>query len=631
MRGDALKGSRLPTQFDHQGTLPDTRALSGIKSQEIQGQGFNQLRFDDTTGQISAQLQSSHATSQLNLGNLSHPKTSETSDSRGEGFELRTDQFGAIRAGKGLLLSTHIQDKAKANHLDTVEAKSQLESTLNSITALSDMAKRQNADPLDVLEDLQSFIAQLQHQSPEQAATFKSAIMLPTSPESIGLSSQANLHICANGQISHSAGDSINLSAQHNLRAQAQQKISLFAAQKGISATAAKGKVALHAQNDGIEAIARKVIQIISTEDRIEITSPKEISLTAGGSQVLLGGQGVLVKTGAKFEVKAGQHVFSGGRKVNISVPALPLTKENQKIKGYILFDTLSEKVLPNRAYRLIKASGESILGMSDRKGFVSEHGEAILEILPEVDQKYIDTAISQSLVATDWVSEDGRKYVIPTDFTVPANRVGSKAFLSLALKKDPSLHKRIADNAKNNYYPDAYPDVPSGAKLISHTDLLKGGGGRIQYSEWFSPTKPTDQGLRACVKSIVKQGLLPDKYYYIFTHANPTLLTYFDKGFLTAPEKIIDILKEEGCRFDKPIVIMACQAGNGENSIAEQLSKQKGVGTVYAMTALGWFSTAAPNYKFIGPYGRFLRKSPRDGILEKNFKGSSEYLILQV
>lgn len=339
--GRIHEGSRLPTQFDHQGSLPDTRALSGIKTQELNSQGFNQLRFDDTTGQISAQLQSSHAASQLNLGHLSHPKVTDTSNTRGEGFELRTDQFGAIRAGKGLLLSTHAQDKAKANHLDAVEAKSQLDSTLNSITALSDMAKRQNADPLDVLEDLQSFIAQLQHQSPEQAATFKSAIMLLSSPQSVGISSQANVHISADGHISQSAGDSINMSTQDHLIAHAQQKISLFAGQKGITAIAAKGKIALQAQGDGIEAIARKVIQIISTEDCIEITSPKEISLTAGGSQILLGGKGVLFKTGGKFESKAGQHVFSGGRKVISDIPFLPTPSNG----GYVLEFDIRHKV----------------------------------------------------------------------------------------------------------------------------------------------------------------------------------------------------------------------------------------------------------------------------------------------
>jgi hypothetical protein len=36
-------------------------------------------------------LQSSHGATQLNLGNLSHPKQQEISQGRGEGFELRTD------------------------------------------------------------------------------------------------------------------------------------------------------------------------------------------------------------------------------------------------------------------------------------------------------------------------------------------------------------------------------------------------------------------------------------------------------------------------------------------------------------------------------------------------------------
>ncbi len=47
---------------------------AGIRSKEIEGEGFGQLRFDDTTGQISTQLQSSHGATQLNLGNFSHPK-----------------------------------------------------------------------------------------------------------------------------------------------------------------------------------------------------------------------------------------------------------------------------------------------------------------------------------------------------------------------------------------------------------------------------------------------------------------------------------------------------------------------------------------------------------------------------
>ena len=51
--------------------IPKTQWYSLARST---GQGFNQLRFDDTTGQIGIQLHSSQAASQLNLGNLSYSK-----------------------------------------------------------------------------------------------------------------------------------------------------------------------------------------------------------------------------------------------------------------------------------------------------------------------------------------------------------------------------------------------------------------------------------------------------------------------------------------------------------------------------------------------------------------------------
>lgn len=115
------------------------------------------MRFDDTTGQISTQLQSSHAATQLNLGNLSHPKEQATSQGRGEGFELRTDAWGAVRAGNGLYISTHKQDQAQGLHLDANETKQQLEGGLNNSKALSEVAKNQQTDPLEVLDHLKTF------------------------------------------------------------------------------------------------------------------------------------------------------------------------------------------------------------------------------------------------------------------------------------------------------------------------------------------------------------------------------------------------------------------------------------------------------------------------------------------
>ncbi|MEO4110378.1 type VI secretion system Vgr family protein [Acinetobacter pittii] len=321
--GRIHEAERHPTQFDQKGQLPDTKKLSGIRSEEVDGKSFNQLRFDDTTGQISAQLQSSHAASQVNLGNLSHPKDKAESEGRGEGFELRTDQWGAVRAGSGLLVSTHKQDQAQGGHLDANEAKQQIEGGLNNAKSLSEVAKNQQTDPLDMLENIQTFLEVLKQEDPKKAAEFQSAVMLLASPKSIAVSSNEDIHLSANGQLTQSVGDSINISTQKNIVSHASQKISLFAAQEGARLFAGQGKVEIQAQGDGLDVIARKGLQITSTEDTVYITSPTEINLTANGSQVKLNGSGIFPVTGGKLEVKAGQHLFMGGSSIN--PPALDL------------------------------------------------------------------------------------------------------------------------------------------------------------------------------------------------------------------------------------------------------------------------------------------------------------------
>uniref|UniRef100_UPI0013D0088A DUF2345 domain-containing protein n=1 Tax=Acinetobacter pittii TaxID=48296 RepID=UPI0013D0088A len=370
--GRIHEAERHPTQFDQKGQLPDTKKLSGIRSEEVDGKGFNQLRFDDTTGQISAQLQSSHAASQLNLGNLSHPKDKAESDGRGEGFELRTDQWGAVRAGSGLLITTHKQDQAQGVHLDAAEAKQQIEGGLSNAKALSEVAKNQQTDPLENLENLKTFIEKLEQQDNAKAKTFKEAIMLLASPNSIALSSNEDIHLSADGQLNQTAGDSINLSTQKNLIAHAQNKISLFAAQEGARLYAGKGKVEIQAQGDGADLIARKAVQIISAEDKIEATAAKEIVLTAGGSQVKITGSGIFMTTGGKFEVKAGQHLFMGGGSVNSSLPYLP---EQGKQKYGVWFDVMDKqgnKLKPGTEYIIFDENDKEIeRGKLDRTGLV--------------------------------------------------------------------------------------------------------------------------------------------------------------------------------------------------------------------------------------------------------------------
>ncbi|QIO07228.1 type VI secretion system Vgr family protein [Acinetobacter shaoyimingii] len=506
--GRLHEAERYQTMFDVQGQLPDTKKLSGIRSQEVGGAGFNQLRFDDTTGQISTQLQSSHAASQLNLGNLSHPKAQELSDGRGEGFELRTDAYGAVRAGKGMLITTYAQEKAVADHLEAAQAQVLLNQGHESMKMLSELAEKQQTDALNVINRLPKLIQSLQMENISQAASqtlslfqndltedplsalknsdsfveqmgafggesqstvqffkdsfmdsqdamanlretietledlgteklqsrlvslksgmntdpiqvlkkvgeiiedvkvkpddliiggcfgqpetltpqiamnhlknlmqgyvsdlenskdarerkqgklFRQALMLLASPNGIALTTPEDIFMHASSDIGQSSQGSINLSAQKNVIAHAQDKISLFAAQKGLRAFAAKGKLELQAQDDAIEAIARKVIKLISTEDKIEITSPKEIVLTAGGSQLKINASGVFSTTGGKFESKAGQHLFMGGATVNAQLPKMP--ESGMYSMRFDLSQIFDPNILKNIKYKIINHS----------------------------------------------------------------------------------------------------------------------------------------------------------------------------------------------------------------------------------------------------------------------------------
>ncbi|KRW40511.1 type VI secretion system protein, partial [Acinetobacter baumannii] len=370
--GRIHEAQRQPTKFDNKGKLPDTKKLSGIRSKEVSGGGFGQLRFDDTSGQISTQLQSSHGASQLNLGKLSHPKDKAESEDRGEGFELRTDQWGALRAGQGLLVSTHKQDNAKGDHLDAEVAKKQLEGSQTNSKALSDIAKNQKTDEIESIEQLKDFASQIQ----QQIAKFEKALLLLSSPDGIALSSSEDIHISADAQINQIAGDSINISTQKNVIAHAQNRLSLFAAQSGLKAVAAQGKVEIQAQADALDVLSKLGITISSTDDKVIISSPKEVKITGGSSQITLNGSGIFPKTGGKFQVNAGQHLFMGGASANASAPELPKAKPMQGALE-LLRSYGGDNFFKQNSYKVIDSLGKQITGKLDGNGFAQVTGIA--------------------------------------------------------------------------------------------------------------------------------------------------------------------------------------------------------------------------------------------------------------
>ena len=194
--------------------------------------------------------------------------------------------------------------------------------------------------------------------------------MLLASSSSIAIESNEDIHLSADGQINQIAQGSINTSMQDSIIGHASKKISLFAAQEGVRLYAGKGKIEIQAQGDGADLIARKGVQIISTEDVIDFKSAKEIVLTAGGSQLRITGSGIFPTTGGKFEVKAGQHLFKDGQNLSTKPPALPVP--NQPYVLQYLVKNKENVAIPNKPYFIIDQDGNLQKGRTDDYGFMN-------------------------------------------------------------------------------------------------------------------------------------------------------------------------------------------------------------------------------------------------------------------
>ncbi|WP_230370079.1 type VI secretion system Vgr family protein [Paludibacterium denitrificans] len=147
--GVLYNGSHATPAFSGAGALLTNKTLSGIKSKEHQGGQYNELLFDDTPGEVRAKLSSESGKTQLNQGFLTQPRTNGKAQPRGNGFELRTDQHGAIRAAHGLLLTTEAQNGAASPQLAREHVQSQLDAALNLSQSPADTASAQLADRME--------------------------------------------------------------------------------------------------------------------------------------------------------------------------------------------------------------------------------------------------------------------------------------------------------------------------------------------------------------------------------------------------------------------------------------------------------------------------------------------------
>jgi len=304
---------------DSQHPDPVTLARRDDSRNVLRTPANNKLRMEDRRGQEHVKLSTEHSgKSQLNLGHLVDAEKKK----RGEGFELRTDGWGAIRGGKGVFICADEQTQAKGQQLDMSAALGHLQHAAEQLQTLSSDAQAANAEPAGVQAQLN-----LLKQDLEQ---LKSSVLLLSAPQGIALSSGQHLQLAAQHNLMLNAGGEADLSVVKRLFIGVGQGLSLFVRKLGIKLIANQGPVSVQAQNDRLQLLARHGLEITSTEDEIHIVAKKKITLNGGGSYVTLDPRGIESGTQGEYTLKAANFDYLGPAKQMLQLPPLPRLAEHE-------------------------------------------------------------------------------------------------------------------------------------------------------------------------------------------------------------------------------------------------------------------------------------------------------------
>ncbi|TFW11530.1 type VI secretion system tip protein VgrG [Massilia arenosa] len=326
--GQLYNGSGVPPAFHRESPLPGTKYQSGLRSREIRGARGSQLRFDDTTGQISAQLASDHASSELNLGFMTEPRADGSSNPRGEGAELRTSEAIALHAARGIFLSAWKllgTGTTKGSQLEREEFLSLMRECGELFASLGNYAGSHNGLPIDA-KDQDDLLGRFEKwedgsNTKPKAPEPREPVIGVTSPAGIGFaSSQAivsysarNIDTVAQQHLQMVAGQRVNLNAGNGL--------SLFAQSGGMHAIAHNGKLILQSQHGDTELAASDNVKITATKGTVTIAADKLLFVTTDGSFIKLGDGPPVIGSKHQLKFHAPQFTWDGPETMSSQLP----------------------------------------------------------------------------------------------------------------------------------------------------------------------------------------------------------------------------------------------------------------------------------------------------------------------
>ena len=296
----------------HDSAHGDHVTIRNDKRNVLRTPANNKIRLDDERGKEHIKVSTEYGgKSQLNLGHL----VDSDRQPRGEGFELRTDSWGAIRAQKGIFISADGQVQAQGQVLAMEPAVSLLKGAVNQVTEWGSITQTHH----NVIPDTGPLSALT-----TGASDLKQPTLLMSAPQGIAaVTPETTLLHSGNGLYLQSLGE-VNITTAQRCSLNASQAISLLAQQEGMRLVSAKGPLQVESHGDILSLTALKDITVQSTQGHLQLTAKNGITLGCGGAYIRLTPQGEVQIHGPGVISLKGQHDLQGPVSEAFPLPELP-------------------------------------------------------------------------------------------------------------------------------------------------------------------------------------------------------------------------------------------------------------------------------------------------------------------
>ncbi|EOJ4615633.1 type VI secretion system Vgr family protein [Escherichia coli] len=313
----------------------------------------NKLRMEDKRGEEHIKLSTEYGgKTQLNLGH----NVDASRELRGEGAELRTDDWISIRGGKGIFISADMQPQAQGKMLDMDEAIRQLEQALSLARSMAKAATAANATQGDI---------SCQQRLNASLTDLTAPGMLLHAPDGIGMVSARALRIASGSEsVGIMSGDNTDITAGQSFTVVAEGAVSLLSRNQGMQLLAAKGRVNIQAQSDDLSMSSQQNLDIQSSEGKVTVSANQELILACGGAYIKLSGGNIELGCPGQSLLKSTNMQKMGPTSLDIASVEMPRGFGG----GFILTDEAGVPQ-PSTPYRLTTAEGDILQGITDENG----------------------------------------------------------------------------------------------------------------------------------------------------------------------------------------------------------------------------------------------------------------------